>query len=135
MVDATLIDAAQLSEKLEKEMRKAFKLDGIVVNEASVIRNMAGEFTGYSEILPIHRDKEGEIKGTTEDKLLSPEQFAELQETVQETVKRLCGELVSGVADVHPKKTRKETACDFCRYKSICNFELSFDGCQYDVVI
>ncbi len=135
LIDATAMDASQLSEKLEKELRRAFKLDGIVVNEPSVIRDMAGEFSGYSDILPLYRNKEGELKGTTEAKLLSQEQFADLQGAVGQTVERLCADLVSGVADIHPKKTAKETACDFCRYKSICNFELSFDGCSYDVVI
>ena len=135
LVDTTGIDASQLDEKIGKELRRAFKLDGIVLNEPSVIRNMAGEFSGYSEILPLYCNKEGEIKGTTENKLLSAEEFAELQDTVGTTVKRLCGELWAGTADVHPKKSGTVTACDYCRYKSICNFELSFDGCSYDVVI
>lgn len=135
LFDATGVDASQLDEKIGKELRRAFKLDGIVLDEPSVIRNMAGEFSGYSEILPLFRNKEGEVKGTTENKLLSAEEFAELQDTVGSTVKRLCGELWAGTADVHPKKSGAATACDYCRYKSICNFELSFDGCAYDVVI
>jgi len=135
LIDATVLNRTQLSEKLEREIQRAFKLDGILVNEASVIQDMAGDFSGYSDILPLYRGKDGSIKGTTEKKLLSPEEFLQLQDAVDQTVKALCGKLVSGVYAAHPKKAGKETACDYCQYKSICNFELSFDGCSYDVVI
>ena len=49
-------------------------------------------------------------------------------------IEELCGKLAAGVIHLRPKKNKDETACKYCDYKSICNFELSFDGCSYDVV-
>ncbi|MDD2215555.1 MAG: exodeoxyribonuclease V subunit gamma, partial [Eubacteriales bacterium] len=73
LIDATALDKVTLQTKLETEIRKAFKLDGILLDDQKAIEGMAGDFSGYSEILPIHRNKAGEVKGTTESKLLSEE--------------------------------------------------------------
>jgi ATP-dependent helicase/nuclease subunit B len=133
-IDATALNAEVLQKKLETEVRRAFKLDGIVLDDPNVIDGIAGEFSGYSEILPLHKNKDGGVSGTADSKLLNEEEFDALRTAVDQTIEELCASLASGVIDIHPKKTKHETACKYCEYKSICNFELSFDGCSYDVV-
>ena len=60
------------SQTLEKEIRKSFKLDGIMVDDPQVIRDIAGDFEGFSEIVPIRSTKDG-IKNTGKGGLLSAE--------------------------------------------------------------
>lgn len=133
-IDVTEIQEADYTEKVKAERKKSFKLDGVVLDDESIIESIAGEFSGYSDILPVRRTKEGLYAGTTEKKLLKEEDFSELLDAVNGKVKELCGELSEGSVDIRPKKVKDETACRFCLYKSICCFDLSFEGCSYEVV-
>lgn len=133
-IDVTEIPEDGYTEKVEAERKKSFKLDGVVLDDASVIESIAGEFSGYSDILPVRKTKEGLYAGTTEKKLLKEEDFSELLDAVNNKVRELCGELSEGSIEIKPKKVKDETACRFCLYKSICCFDLSFEGCSYDVV-
>ncbi len=134
MIDASQYDEQALRAKLETELRRQFKLDGILVDDPAVIESIAGEFNGFSEILPVRKNKDGVVTGTAESKLLTEEEFRDFQSSMDQVIKELCASLASGVIGLSPKKTKNETACKYCDYKSICNFELSFDGCAYDVV-
>lgn len=133
-IDVTEISESDYTEKVRTERKKNFKLDGVVLDDMSIIESIAGEFSGYSDILPVRRTKEGLFAGTTEKKLLKEEDFSELLDAVNGKVGELCGELSEGSVDIRPKKVKDETACRFCLYKSICCFDLSFDGCSYEVV-
>jgi ATP-dependent helicase/nuclease subunit B len=134
MINAGEYQDGALAEKIEGELRKLFKLDGIVLGDSSVIENIAGEFSGFSEILPVRKNKEGVISGTSENKMLTEDEFRCLTDSMEDVITGLCSSLAAGEASIKPKKTRYETACKYCDYLSICNFELSFDGCAYHVV-
>ncbi|HWQ80374.1 MAG TPA: PD-(D/E)XK nuclease family protein [Anaerovoracaceae bacterium] len=133
-IDVTEATEADYTERVKAERKKSFKLDGVVLDDGLVIESIAGEFSGYSDILPVRKTKEGLYAGTTEKKLLKEEDFSELLEAVDRKVKELCGELAEGSIEIKPKKVKDGTACRYCLYKSICCFDLSFDGCSYDVV-
>lgn len=120
-------------ETLEKEIRKSFKLDGIMVDSPEVIEDIAGEFEGFSEIVPIRKTKEG-IKNTGKEGLLPEENFAELQVAVADKIEEICSDLVAGKIDVHPMKTKDRSACTYCKYKGICRFDTIFEGCSYNII-
>ena len=132
-VELTGIPHEKISEKILKEMRKNFRLDGIMVDDGQVISDIAGEFEGYSDILPLRAGKVG-IKATSEKFLLSEEEFAHLQTDIDRQLEKLCGQLSLGKIAIHPKKTERESPCTYCEYKGICRFDLSFPGCSYEVI-
>lgn len=134
MINVDGFTVEDLQEKLETQLRKQFRLDGITVNEPEIIENIAGEFSGYSEVLPIRKNKDGLVSGTSENKLLTAEEFQVFSEAMDEVIAGLCETLAKGEIHIQPMKNKDETACKYCDYKSICNFELSFDGCVYRVV-
>lgn len=133
-IDASLLNTKEYQAKLQAELSKNFKLDGVILDDVKVIEGIAGEFNGYSDIISVRKTKEGGFAGTTESTLLSEAEFFELQTAVNDTVTDLCRKLVEGTVDIKPKKTKNETACKYCIYKSICNFDLAFSGCSYDLV-
>lgn len=133
MVDATPFEKVKIKEKVESETAKKFRLDGIMLDDAEVIRSIAGDFEGFSNIFSLRSTAEG-IKGTSTGKLLSEEEFAELRQAVESKLQELCGELVKGNVQAKPKKTKTAKACDYCPYKSICSFDVIFDGCEYEVI-
>lgn len=121
-------------EIISKEIMKSFRLNGIMVDEPSVIGGIAGQFDKLSDVVPLRQSADGIIKGTGGNILLSEEDFADLQEKVHNKVGELCRELVSGNIAAHPKKSGDKKPCDFCQYKEICRFDLRFDGCSYETV-
>lgn len=132
-VDLTGADNEKISEKISKDMRKFFRLNGIMVNDDDVIGSIAGEFDGYSDIVPLRSGKQG-IKATSEGFLLSDEEFDQLQTDVDRQIRKLCGQLTEGRIAINPKKTERESPCTYCQYKGICRFDLSFPGCSFEVI-
>lgn len=124
------------AETLEKEIRKSFKLDGVMVDDPVVVEDIAGKFGGYSEIAPVRMTKEGLKDSSTGKKehLLSAIEFQELQEAVAEKIKEACTDLLKGKIDPHPMKTKDRSACTYCNYKGICRFDTVFDGCSYNII-
>lgn len=120
-------------ETLHKEIRKSFKLDGIMVDEPDVIEDIAGSFEGYSEIVPIRATADG-VKNTGQNGLMTEEEFAELQSAAAERIKQACKDLTEGNIDIHPMKTEETSACVFCRYKGICRFDTIFEGCSFNII-
>ncbi|MBR5315277.1 MAG: PD-(D/E)XK nuclease family protein, partial [Firmicutes bacterium] len=132
-VDVTGTESEKTYEKISKEMKKAFRLNGVMVDNGSVIRSIAGEFDGYSDIVPLYNGKEG-IKGTSSDFLLSEEEFAKLQADVDGQIEKLCKELCDGRIAINPKKTERTSPCVYCQFQSICRFDTDFEGCNYDII-
>lgn len=120
-------------EALEKEIRKSFKLDGVMVDDPLVIKDIAGEFEGFSEIVPIRATKEG-IKNSGKEGLLTEEEFAALQKAVRDNVGQAVRDLMDGKIQAHPMKTKERSACAFCQYKGICRFDTVFDNCKYNII-
>ncbi len=132
-VDLTGVDKEKISDKILKEMRKFFRLNGIMVNDDAIIGDIAGEFEGYSDIVPLRKGKEG-IKATSDGFLLNEEEFMELQTAVEQQIEKLCKQLADGKIAITPKKTAKESPCTYCEYKGICRFDLNFPGCHYEII-
>ena len=124
------VDPDELSDKVQK----SYKLNGVIVDDPSVIRNVAGDFSGISDIVPIRINKDGVVSGTGKDNLLSDEEFAKLREVVGEKVGELCGSLADGSIEIHPMKTHDTSACAYCQYKGICRFDTIFEGCGYNII-
>lgn len=132
MVDAS--GAAIGPEEISDKIQKSFKLNGVIVDDPNVIRNVAGDFSGISDVLPIRINKEGLISGTGKDNLLTDEEFESLREKVCEKVTDICKSLAGGGIEIHPMKTAATSACAYCRYKGICRFDTIFEGCSYNII-
>ncbi len=115
---------------LEKEIRKNFRLNGIMVDEPEVIESLDRYFSTYSDIIPLRASKE-KVVGTGRNNLLSEEDFLGLQYAVRKKVVEICNELVDGSIDISPMKTKEMSACTYCEYIGICRFNTKFEGCQF----
>ncbi len=132
MIDLSQKDVDQ--DSIDEEIKKSFKLDGVMVDDPVVIDDIAGEFSGYSQIAPIQRLKDGTVKSSGNEGLLSVEEFSHMEKAVREKVEEACKNLLKGQIDAHPMKTHKQSACTYCQYKGICRFDTIFDGCSYNIV-
>ena len=127
---------------LEKKLADSYRLEGILLNDDSLISSMDSEIDGSSQVIPVKiSKKEGVYVPAAGGCLMTKEEFGELYEQVDMQVKRICTELCAGNIEIRPKReSRKDmegnyrTACRYCRYRSICMFDTSFDGCRYENV-
>ncbi|MCI6011414.1 MAG: PD-(D/E)XK nuclease family protein [Firmicutes bacterium] len=121
------------SEDLAREIRKNFKLNGVMIDDPEIIRSIAGDFSGYSEIVPLRAGKE-KITETGKGSLLSEESFENLREEVAKKTVEICRSLTEGEIAIHPMKTKERSACTYCEYMGICRFDTVFDGCSYNMI-
>ena len=140
MVDAAL-PASAPEDKIKAavaglagQIRKKFRMDGILVDEPGVVADIDRDFSGYSDIVPIRRKDDGSLAGS-DNRLISPEEFTAFQQEVEQTGSTVCSRLMQGIIDIAPKKLKNGTsACTYCQYRSICNFDLAFEGCRYETI-
>ena len=85
-------------------------------------------------MLPIRKNKEGELSGTGEGNFLTEDEFDTLRKEVGKKVTELCKSLAEGGIQLHPMKTKNTSACAYCSYKGICRFDTIFEGCKYNIV-
>ncbi len=124
-------DDDKFDDAVSNERNKLYKLDGVVVNDAAIIGAIAGEFKGFSDILSIQNTKNGYIDRAKPTKLLTGEEFRKFESDVADKVEEICEKYMRGDFSASPAKFKKETACDWCDFRSICMFDTSVDGCDY----
>ena len=113
-----------LDEDIKQEIRKKFRMNGIVLADINVIKMMDTKLeTGSSDIIPVTIKKDGEIS-EGKSSVLNEEKFLELEEKVNNVIKEISKEILNGKIDIKPYNYNNHTGCDYCEYKSICNFLL-----------
>ena len=115
-----------------------YQMDGVMVDEDNVVQEIAGEFgpEEKSKVLNIKRKVDGDLDSYSRKKLISDEEFDEIQEIIKDATTEICNEIVNGKIDVAPKWLGSDkTACDYCPYGSICKFDTSFAGCSYTYIV
>jgi ATP-dependent helicase/nuclease subunit B len=141
-LDKPVIDLTKFGNKDEQEIedknssgknfvlekfQKEYKMDGILLSEPDLVNSIDSDFIGSSKIIPAFKKKDGEISESKN--LLSNEDLAKLQQGVDQKIKTLCMSILEGKVEINPKKIKNNiTACSYCPYKSICNFDTCFKG-------
>ena len=121
-------------EKIKEEIQKKFRMSGLVLANVEVIKMMDTSLNeGASNIVPVALKKDGEINESKSNSI-KEEEFERLQEKVRETIKKIGNEILSGKIDIKPYNYNKHTGCDYCEYKSICNFNPNLKNNTYNYI-
>lgn len=123
-------DRKKTEEELEDEVRKRFKMKGIVLADVKVVKMMDKKLeSGYSDMLPIYLGKE-EISQKLSS-TATKEQFKALQKYIIKVIKDISKEILSGKIDIKPYYKNKKTPCEYCEYKGICQFDKNINEYSY----
>lgn len=112
-------------EQIEEEMKKKFKMNGLILADVKVVKMMDKTLqNGASNVVPAYLDKEGQIS-KSKSSTLTKEQFEDLRKYTNKIIKQISQEIMSGKIDIEPYYQRKnqKTPCDYCEYKGICHFK------------
>ncbi|NLO83509.1 MAG: helicase-exonuclease AddAB subunit AddB [Clostridiales bacterium] len=133
-IDDPLINSQeQLDEEaIKKEIRKKLKLKGLVLKDINIVRKMDRTIERYSEVLPVRIKKDETFYDSSS--LLSENEFINLLAHVKNLIKEIGESLLSGHIDIMPVKKGKETACRYCSYTGICQFDSKFRDNRYRTV-
>ena len=55
-----------------------------------------------------------------------------LQKNIKVTIKEIAKEILSGNINLKPYNKKRKTPCDYCEYKSICQFDTAMCGNEYN---
>ncbi|MEI7028188.1 helicase-exonuclease AddAB subunit AddB [Paenibacillus sp. y28] len=119
------------AEQAERELFKRYKMKGMVRADLETVRLMDGELRdghGTSDLLPVGIKKDGGF--TARSSIMTDEEWKKLQGHVRKVIRRIGTEVTEGVVDISPYKLGKHTACTFCPYKPVCQFDPLLDGCS-----
>ncbi|MCM3610582.1 helicase-exonuclease AddAB subunit AddB [Planococcus sp. MERTA32b] len=112
------------AEEVEEEMARSFKMNGLVVEDEEVIKAMDNEIDGYSNIIPVRMNKNGSIS-KSQSRTVSKDDMEVIRQFVRNKHQDAGNGILDGVTSITPYKVKDDTPCQFCSYRSICQFDPS----------
>lgn len=116
-------DRRLTDEEIELEIRKQFKMKGLILADVDIVRMMDTRLEkGSSNIVPAYIDKEGNLSNKSSS--VTRKEFEKLQKYTKHMIKQIGEEILTGNIEIKPyyKVKGGKTPCEYCKYKSICNF-------------
>lgn len=135
-IDDPLIKSEEIDEsKIEEELMKKLKLDGLIVKDIKVIKALDKdiEINKKSNIIPVSMNKDKSISKNSS--VIEKEELDQLIIHVKNIIKEIGIEILKGNVKIEPCKTKQHTACDFCEFKSICQFDTSIRNNKHRILL
>jgi ATP-dependent helicase/nuclease subunit B len=128
-----LIDGDKIEDDaIEDEIFRRFSLQGYVIDNLDIIRNMdtdliAGESSKIIESIKLKQD-EG-LSGSS--KILSESHISAIITAVEDIVRETAQGVISGRIDINPYEYKDKKPCTYCDYIGICQFDQALSGNRY----
>ena len=136
LIDSSVKSANKIDEeKLQDEIRKQFKMKGLILADVDIVKKMDKKLEkGSSNVVPAYIDKDGNL--ANKPSTITRAQFENLQKYTNKIIKQISEEILSGNIDVKPyyKIKQGKTPCEYCKYKSICNFNTGICKKEYNYI-
>lgn len=116
-------------EQLEKEIYKKLKMQGYVLADAEVVKEMDRAISGHSELIPAALKNDGTFHANS--RVLTPEQFELLRKHLRETLQLVGREIMAGKVKIEPYRKGNNTSCQYCNFKPVCQFDLLLEDNVY----
>lgn len=121
----------------EEERLKQFKYDGLFLDEPSLFPLLDHELSNSSNsaVFPIRKDKSGTYQKTPQakNKFYTEEEIRLLRQHNRKNMQQGAEKLLSGEIALNPsyKLKDKKRACEFCPFRSICDFDVMLQENNY----
>ncbi|MGM8214710.1 helicase-exonuclease AddAB subunit AddB [Bacillaceae bacterium W0354] len=120
----TLTELKKFDEQtIEDELIRSFKMNGLLLEDETVAQAMDTSLdTGNSKIVPFGIKKDGTFSknGT---KTVNEEIFNRMKDYVRTLMVQAGNEIVTGQVKLNPYENKEMTACKYCPFKSVCQFD------------
>ncbi len=113
-------------EDIDTELNKSLKMNGLLLDDVSVIKGMDKSEKG--KYIPVKIKLDTPVS----DSLATLSQFGEIFKKIDLTVTQMGKELYSGKIDASPAKGAHD-ACEYCPYDSVCTYRMSEPKNTYEI--
>ncbi|QUH25644.1 helicase-exonuclease AddAB subunit AddB [Serpentinicella alkaliphila] len=132
-IDDPMISSNETNaEQIIKEINKKLKMKGLVLNDPKIIKSLHKDIEKHSTIIPVSLNTNGEVSKNSS--VATEEEFKVLLKHVRNLVKQASQEIVDGHIKIDPCKKGKTTTCIYCNFKTICQFDKSFNDNKYRII-
>ncbi|WP_418790011.1 helicase-exonuclease AddAB subunit AddB [Phosphitispora sp. TUW77] len=119
-------------EEAERAVALKLKMKGLFLNDRDVFRLMDGlTEQGYSDLFPVRINKDGTFSSSAS--VIGEQQFELLCRYIETVFQEYGLEVLGGNVDITPFKMQAQNACWYCRFKSVCSFDILMDGNHFRV--
>lgn len=124
-------EGAILPEQAEAELFQRYKMRGIVLADSDVVRQMDSTLLkGHSKIIPVALKTDGSFYSSSA--VMSAEQWDTLRGSLRHTIRSIGTRITDGEVAIRPYRKGHLTACSYCSYKPICQFDPQLEGNEYN---
>ncbi len=131
-IDSPIIPATEMEEEeIMEKFWAEYKMDGVILNERSVLEYIdkslkdAGE---TSDIVKAKINKDNSVSSSNKN-ILEKEEFDNLRTEIFGVVKNICSDIWGGRIDIEPttvgRGSSQENGCKYCNYRPICKRDIS----------
>lgn len=118
-------------EQAEQELMKRFKMKGLLTADREVVSLMDTTLDkGYSSIVPVALKSDGSFYSSAS--VATPDQWGQLLSSVRSTISDIGTGITEGDVSIQPYRIQQETACTFCSFRPVCQFDESVEGNGYN---
>lgn len=126
-------DEASVEQEIEKEL----KPNGFVNNNPNILQWLDSHFgtdgkltkSVRSMAIPVETTKDGSL--SKRSSVMDTEKFKLMGEHVKEKMTSCGMEILDGNTAISPYRMKDKTACEYCSFQSICNFDPKLPGNKY----
>lgn len=129
--DPILSEQEALSQaEIDEKLFKKYKMQGLLIDKEPIIQMMDTDLEGgISPIIPAGLKKDGTFRSGSQ--IASEETFQLLQDHVQQMIAGAGVAITNGEVKLNPYQQADQTACRFCPFRSVCQFDPSLPSHQY----
>lgn len=113
------------AEQAGKNLLRQLKMKGLLLADPLVLAQMDNQMKGYSELLPVGVNKEGQFYANS--RVITGEQFEIMRNYLHGKFKEIGGQMMEGQIQINPYQRGKEKSCRFCPFKAVCQFDASLE--------
>lgn len=119
--DVSNIVSESIESSVSENVKASGRMDGIFLENSTVISGLDGNFENKSYIVKLKRNKDGSLKSSG---MLNYEDFSKLIEITDVNLHKAASGIMEGFIDIRPLKGKSSDACKYCSGRSICNIAL-----------
>ena len=114
--------APKLQNREDAAKEKVFSLDGILIEDISVIHGMDKDCTGL--FVPVSFKKDGSVNTRSRTKLADAAKMGRICSHIDKLVVDMASQLYAGKIQAQPlRKSSTSSPCDYCTYAQVCRHE------------
>lgn len=109
---------------LELERMKEYRMKGLLTENAESLIAMDDELElgGSSKIIPVYLKSDG-TASLSKSRVVQTSDMGQIKQYVRHKHKVAGEGILSGETGIQPYRLKGRTACDFCSFKSVCQFD------------